>query len=74
VSNIEYSNVRLSIKSVDSPWQDALVTLTQLLHKRFGELPDWAQQRIEEADETQLERWADEVLDAHSLDILLGSH
>lgn len=48
--------------------------LTKLLHKRFGELPDWAQQRIEEADETQLARWADEVLDAHSLDILLGSH
>ncbi|MCD1652493.1 DUF4351 domain-containing protein [Halomonas meridiana] len=48
--------------------------LTKLLNKRFGELPGWAQQRIEEADETQLERWADDVFEAHSLDTLLGSH
>ena len=48
--------------------------LTKLLHKRFGTLPEWAEQRIAHADATQLEHWVEEVLDAASLDTLLGSH
>jgi predicted transposase YdaD len=43
----------------------------QLAHK-FGELPDAARRRIEEADETQLISWAEKVLSAETLSDVLG--
>jgi len=44
--------------------------LQRLLERRFGELPDWAKERLTEASPTQLERWADRLLDIDSLDSL----
>ena len=42
--------------------------LTRLLTRRFGPLPAAVLQQLEQADTDQLERWADNVLDAPTLD------
>ncbi|GHU00864.1 transposase [Betaproteobacteria bacterium] len=47
--------------------------LARLLKRRFGPLPDWASARLRAADAAQLEMWADVVLDATSLDEVLGA-
>jgi len=41
--------------------------LGRLLSRRFGELPAWVEQRLNEATEAQLAAWSDAVLDAQSL-------
>lgn len=41
--------------------------LARLLARRFGRLPDWVGTRLAGASETDLERWADAVLEAGSL-------
>ena len=38
-----------------------------LLRHRFGPLPDWVEQRIQQAPPEQLETWAERLLDAESL-------
>jgi len=42
--------------------------LRRQLTRRFGALPEWAEERLTQAEPTQLEIWADRVLDADSLD------
>lgn len=42
--------------------------LLKQLGLKFGELPDWAVQRLRAADDTDLDRWTERVLDAASLD------
>lgn len=42
--------------------------LGRLLTRRFGALPDWAEQRLAAADELELAAWTDAVLDAGTLD------
>ena len=42
--------------------------LTRQLTRRFGPLPAAVLQQLEQADTDQLERWADNVLDAPTLD------
>ena len=42
-------------------------TLSRQLTRRFGELPDWATERLTAATAEQLEAWADEILVAGSL-------
>jgi hypothetical protein len=41
--------------------------LSRLLARRFGELPAWVEQRLNEATEAQLAGWSESVLDAQSL-------
>jgi predicted transposase YdaD len=48
-------------------------TLQRLLLRRFGPLPSWAEERIETASIMELDRWLDGVLDASSLEGLLGA-
>jgi predicted transposase YdaD len=43
----------------------------QLTH-RFGDLPAWAQQRIEAASILQLDAWLDGIFDAATLEALIG--
>ena len=43
-------------------------TLKNLAQRRFGDLPDWAVDRIDRADVDALERWSYRVLDAIALD------
>jgi len=42
--------------------------LRRQLNRRFGALPEWAEERLTQAELTQLEIWADRVLDADTLD------
>ncbi len=44
--------------------------LLRLLHRRFGELPVAVSQRVEVAEAAELERWAEQLLAAGSLDEL----
>ena len=43
-------------------------TLQHLLHRKFGDLPNWAQQKLDSADAKQLEQWLDNILFADSLE------
>jgi predicted transposase YdaD len=45
---------------------EALV-LRRQLHKRFGELPQWVEEKLQHAGTEELEHWADSILDAPSL-------
>jgi hypothetical protein len=42
--------------------------LRKQLGRKFGELPDWAQQRLRAASVADIERWIDRVLVAGTLD------
>ena len=50
-----------------------LAILRRQIEKRFGALPSWAEQRLSGASTEQLEGMATHVLDAASLEELLGS-
>ncbi len=45
--------------------------LIRLLTRRFGILPQWARQRLQQAPPEQLEIWAEQLLDADSLETAL---
>ena len=47
--------------------------LIRQLSRRFGQLPKWAESRINKAEPAQLENWADAVLDASNLTEILGT-
>jgi hypothetical protein len=47
--------------------------LRRQLVRRFGPLPDWVEQRLEEAKESDLEYWAERVLECTSLEEVFGS-
>lgn len=49
-----------------------LELLTKQLHRRFGRLPRWANDRLRQADLKQLETWAENIFDAKELTDLLG--
>ena len=40
---------------------------------RFGPVPDWAQERLDNASEDQLTQWASAILTAQSLNDLFGA-
>ena len=46
--------------------------LKRLLSRRFGPLPAWSEQRIDAAPMAQLDTWLDGILDATSLEDLIG--
>jgi len=47
-------------------------TLRKLAALKFGELPDWADDRIATATDPQLDDWVLRILEADSLGSLLG--
>ena len=47
--------------------QGRCALLERILTRRFGTLPDWAQQQLKAASSEQLDRWAERVLEAESL-------
>lgn len=46
--------------------------LLRLLESRFGDLPQGVQDRVQQADVSQLERWGEQLLDARTLADLFG--
>lgn len=42
--------------------------LATLISRKFGQLPDWAQVRLSQADKATLNRWAIQVLDAERIE------
>jgi predicted transposase/invertase (TIGR01784 family) len=48
--------------------QGELRVLSRLLRKRFGELPEWAEQMLKEASGAMLEVWSERVLTAAALE------
>ena len=43
-------------------------TLRRLLLRRFMMIPDWAEERILQGSDEELEKWLDNVLDAATLE------
>ena len=54
--------------------EEAQRLLRKQISLKFGELPAWAQQRLEQATPEQLEDWSAAILVADSLEALLGDH
>ncbi|MEO5329280.1 MAG: DUF4351 domain-containing protein [Magnetococcus sp. THC-1_WYH] len=48
--------------------EEAASMLTRQLQRRFGTVPDWASERIAQADPSSLEEWSLRFVDAQSLD------
>jgi hypothetical protein len=46
--------------------------LRRQLTRRFGSLPSWVDQRLEQASVAELEAWGDRVLECGSLDEVFG--
>jgi hypothetical protein len=46
--------------------------LRRQLTRRFGPLPSWADERLGQAGETELEEWGDRVLECRSLKEVFG--
>ena len=53
--------------------QGEVTVLKRLLTRRFGPLPAWAAQRLEQASPQELEGWAERVLEAQRLEDVLAS-
>ena len=50
-----------------------MIVLKRLLTRRFGPLPAWAEQRLEQASRQELEGWAERVLEAPQLEDVFGT-
>jgi len=48
--------------------------LTQLLSQRYGELPDWVNQKLSAATPEQLDSWSSNLFSAESLEQIFESH
>ena len=59
---------RLVQERRDSRHEGEAIMLTRLLKRRFGTVPDWANEKIATANLTALEEWSLRILDAHSLE------
>ncbi|WP_373191374.1 hypothetical protein, partial [Halomonas sp.] len=49
-------------------------TLRKQIALKFGDLPEWADERLASANDAQLDEWVVQVLTADSLEALLGRH
>ncbi len=58
------------VKTWTEEWkqEDESKVLRRQLTLRFGPLLSWAEQRLSQASEAELECWTDRVLDAQALD------
>jgi hypothetical protein len=52
----------------EGPQEGEANVLRRQLARRFGPLPTWAEQRLDQAGEAELESWADRILDALTLE------
>ena len=49
-------------------------TLRKQIALKFGEMPDWADQRLTSASDAQLDEWVVRILTTDSLETLLDKH
>ncbi len=69
LNDIELKQTRFYQEVVEEGRQEGeQILLQRMLTRRFGGVPDWAQERLIEADPEQLEQWADRLLDAPTLE------
>jgi len=54
--------------------QGEVTALSRLLVRRFGILTAEIEQRLQQADTKELERWAESILDAETLDDVFSLH
>ncbi|MBF0183119.1 MAG: DUF4351 domain-containing protein [Magnetococcales bacterium] len=52
--------------------EEGVSMLTRQLQRRFGSLPEWASQKIADADLSTLEEWSLRILDAPTLESVLA--
>ncbi len=45
-----------------------VLVFRQLLAQKFGAIPDWAVDRLDHADQNDLEKWAAHILEANTLE------
>ena len=53
---------------------EGVLLLTKLLHRRFGSIPDDMQQRLAHASTEELETWAENLMDATTLEDVFICH
>jgi hypothetical protein len=51
---------------------EAARLLRRLMKRRFGEVPQWAEEKLSSADAEQLEEWAEQLVIAESLEDVFG--
>jgi hypothetical protein len=64
----------LKKERLEARQEEAQKILCKQISLKFGDLPTWAQQRLEQATPDQLENWSAAILVAESLESLLGEH
>jgi hypothetical protein len=67
---IQIGEIRGKAKGIEAGKADLLL---RQLRRRFGTLPESAQARVLSASEDQLNEWADNILDARTLDMVFGA-
>jgi hypothetical protein len=48
-------------------------TLRRQISRRFKTLPAWVDERIEQANQSELERWLDNIIDASTIEAVFES-
>jgi hypothetical protein len=67
ITNFERMGIEKGIQ------QGEVIVLKRQLTRRFGPLPAWAEQRLEQASPQELEGWAERVLEAQRLEDVFAS-
>lgn len=78
ITSVERQGIQKGIQQgieqgIEQGFQQGETTLLQkLLQRRFGPLPDWVAPRLATASPTQLEHWAERLLEVDSLVAVFG--
>lgn len=56
----------------DGRLEGKCTVIERQLIRRFGELPDWAKEQLAHATSEQLDRWAERILEAHSIQSVMA--
>lgn len=68
--------IQIGEKRSEKKWrrEEASTILSRLLRHRFGEVPSWAQDKMDKADLLTLEEWSLRFVDAQSLEKVFTDH
>ncbi len=62
VTSVERIGIRKGIQ------QGEIAIIKRLLNRRFGQIPEWVEKRLEQATPEYLGLWADRIVEVSSLD------